>query len=344
MKALIEKSKANFILDEIEKPAIAIDQIIVKVSYCGICGSDLPRYFEGAVHQFPQILGHEFSGIVDQVGAHTNGINPGDRVAVAPLVPCGKCENCKKGFPALCTQYSFVGSREDGAMAEYVSVPSQNILKLPHKVSLKEAALIEPLTVAIHGVDRVDVHAGARVLIFGAGTIGLMTLLTLKAKGAGPILVVDINQNKLDLSLKLGADEIINPMKSNLREYFKENERPEYIYETAGSAVTQVQAIDTVKKKGKVVFIGTAKKNVSYPPETFEKILRGELEVTGSWMSYSSPFPGYEWNAGLHYIEEGKIDVKPLISGIYHLEDKEKPFIDMVEKNTDRIKLLYKIE
>lgn len=342
LKALVEVSKEKFILKDIEKPLAVRDKVVVKVNYCGICGSDLPRYFNGAVHQFPQILGHEFSGIADRVGPDVKSIHPGEKVTVAPLIPCGHCEFCKKGFPAMCTHYSFIGSRENGAMAEYISVPEQNVLKIPDGVSLKEAALIEPLTVAIHGVDRVNLHAGANVLLFGAGTIGLLSLLTLKAKGAH-VLVADINQKKLDLAKQIGADQTINPADITLNDYFNDHEKPEYVFETAGSSITQVQAIESVRKKGKVVFIGTAKKEVTYPPETFEKILRGELEVTGSWMSYSAPFPGYEWSSGLKYIESGKINVKPLISGTYALEEMEKPFLEMIEPGTEKVKFLYKI-
>ena len=207
MKALVVTDKHKMELQDIPKPEIKPGKVLIKVAYCGICGSDLPRYFEGGVHAFPQVLGHEFSGTVEAIGEGVSTISVGEKVAVAPLVPCGTCENCQKGEPAMCTQYSFIGSREQGAMAEYVVVPEKNCVKVPDTLSLKEAALLEPLTVAIHGIERVRVPAGAEVLVLGAGTIGLLTVLALRAIGVGKIIVVDLNDKKLTLAKKIGADE-----------------------------------------------------------------------------------------------------------------------------------------
>ncbi|GAB2024549.1 galactitol-1-phosphate 5-dehydrogenase [Lactovum odontotermitis] len=343
MKALTVTGLEKFDLQEIEVPKVTKGKVRIKVSYVGICGSDLPRYFQGGVHQFPQILGHEFSGVIDKIGPGVENLEPGNRVVAAPLIPCGKCEMCLKGQPALCTHYSFIGSREPGAMADYVVVPAVNCLKIPDSLSMKEAAVLEPLTVAIHGVERVKVHTGATVMVLGAGTIGLLTVLTLNAIGAGKIIVVDLNDYKLEVAKEVGGSVVINPSKMPLEEYFSEHEVPEVVFETAGSSVTQKQALQYVKKFGKTVFIGTSTRDVKLEPELFEKILRGELEITGSWMSYSAPFPGYEWEAGLQFMTKGKIDVRPLLKGIYKLEDKALPFERMIEANTDAIKLMYEI-
>ncbi|WP_429965064.1 galactitol-1-phosphate 5-dehydrogenase [Enterococcus sp. AZ072] len=343
VKALVVTNKHKLELQEIDKPTAAPEKVLIKVAYCGICGSDLPRYFEGGVHAFPQVLGHEFSGVVEEIGEKVTHIKVGDRVAVAPLVPCGTCENCQKGEPAMCTNYSFIGSREQGAMAEYVAVPAKNCVKVPDSLSLKEAALVEPLTVAIHGIERINISAGADVLVLGAGTIGLLTVLSLRAIGVGKITVVDLNDKKLEVAKEIGADEVVNPMVQTLEDYYKENSSPEAVIETAGSSITQKQAIEFVSKRGKVVYVGTSTKDVVLDPETFEKILRGELEVTGSWMSYSAPFPGYEWETGLRYMSTGQVDVKPLITGLYQLEDVAVPFDKMVEANSTAIKLLYAI-
>ncbi|EOH94419.1 galactitol-1-phosphate 5-dehydrogenase [Enterococcus pallens] len=343
VKALVVTNKHKLELQDIDKPTVAPQKVLIKVAYCGICGSDLPRYFEGGVHSFPQVLGHEFSGVVEEIGEKVTNIKVGDRVAVAPLVPCGTCENCQKGEPAMCTNYSFIGSREQGAMAEYVVVPEKNCVKVPDSLSLKEAALVEPLTVAIHGIERINISAGADVLVLGAGTIGLLTVLSLRAIGVGKITVVDLNDKKLEVAKTIGADEVVNPTVQTLEDYYKETSLPEAVIETAGSSVTQKQAIEFVSKRGKVVYVGTSTKDVVLDPETFEKILRGELEVTGSWMSYSAPFPGYEWETGLRYMSTKQVDVKPLITGLYRLEDVAEPFDKMVEANSTAIKLLYAI-
>lgn len=343
MKALVVTDKHKMALQDIPKPEIKPGKVLIKVAYCGICGSDLPRYFEGGVHAFPQVLGHEFSGTVEAMGEGVSTISVGEKIAVAPLVPCGTCENCQKGEPAMCTQYSFIGSREQGAMAEYVVVPEKNCVKVPDTLSLKEAALLEPLTVAIHGIERVRVPAGAEVLVLGAGTIGLLTVLALRAIGVGKITVVDLNAKKLILAKKIGADEVVNPIDVKLEDHYKKNPLPEVAIETAGSSVTQKQAVEFVAKRGKVVYVGTSTRDVVFDPETFEKILRGELEVTGSWMSYSAPFPGYEWETGLRYMSTGEINVKPLITETFKLEDVAVPFDKMIEKSSAAVKLLYAI-
>lgn len=343
MKALSVTDTEKLELIDIDAPEVKKGKVLVKVSYTGICGSDIPRYYDGAVHSFPQILGHEFSGVVEETGKSVDKVKRGNKVSIAPIVPCGECEYCQKGEPAMCTNYSFIGSRENGAMAEYVLVPEENCVVVPESLSIKEAALLEPLSVAIHGVDRVNVHAGATVMVLGTGTIGLMTILTLKAKGAGKIIAVDLNENKLSIAEECGATDIVNPSNIALEEYFNTHENPEIVYETAGSHVTQVQAIEFVKKRGKVVYIGTSTREITLNEKIFEKILRGELNITGSWMSYSEPFPGYEWRAGIRYMDSGQIDIKPLITGIYSLEDKELPFDKMTDKDSDQVKLLYEI-
>ncbi|GAA0317894.1 galactitol-1-phosphate 5-dehydrogenase [Oceanobacillus sp. FSL W7-1293] len=343
MKALVLESKANFSVKDMEIPVIKPNQVLVKVAYVGICGSDLARYFDGKVHNYPTILGHEFSGVITETGSEVQGLKEGDRVAVAPLVPCEQCSSCASGHPALCENYSFIGSREQGAMAEYVAVNAKNILPLPDEITDQEAALIEPLTVAIHGIEKVDIHAGASAVVFGAGTIGMMSLLALQAKGAGEITVIDIDNAKLEMAKGLGATVTVNSLEVDLDDYFKENQRPEIVVETAGVPQTQVQSLSVVEKLGQVVYVGTAKKEITFPADVFERILRAELKVYGSWMSYSAPFPGFEWTAALQYMKDGKIDVKPLIHEVTPLEVKEEPFQKMIDPDNHSIKFLYDV-
>lgn len=228
-------------------------------------------------------------------------------------------------------------------MAEYVAVNAKNILPLPDEITDQEAALIEPLTVAIHGIEKVDIHAGASAVVFGAGTIGMMSLLALQAKGAGEITVIDIDNAKLEMAKALGATVTVNSLEVDLDDYFKENQRPEIVVETAGVPQTQVQSLSVVEKLGQVVYVGTAKKEITFPADVFERILRAELKVYGSWMSYSAPFPGFEWTAALQYMKDGKIDVKALIHEVSPLEVKEEPFQKMIDPDNHSIKFLYDV-
>lgn len=343
MKSLTVTRNQCFEMIEEELPKINDNTVLIKVAFCGICGSDLPRFYSNGVHNYPQVLGHEFSGVVEDIGGNIKNIEIGEKVAVAPLIPCGNCPNCLTGNPAMCNQYSFIGSRQPGAMSEYVLVPEQNCIKLPKTISLKEASLIEPLTVAIHGVDRIVTQSGDIALVLGCGTIGLLTIGVLKARGITKIIATDINEEKLEIAKKIGASEIINPLKIKLEDYFNDKKLPNIVYETAGSNITQIEAIRYCGYKGQVCFIGTSTKDITFNPTTFEKILRRELIVTGSWMSYSAPFPGKEWKAAVSYIDNKDIDVSLLITDVFKLEDGRKAFDKMVEKNSKSIKVLYQV-
>lgn len=343
MKALAVTDIATVELQELKRPIPNKGEVLIKVAYVGICGSDLPRYFEGGVHSFPQVLGHEFSGVVVELGEMVEQLSVGVKVTVAPLIPCGECEQCQNGCPQLCTDYSFIGSRQQGAMAEYVVVPVVNCLRVPDNLSLKAAATIEPLTVAIHGVERIVTHSGDKALVLGAGTIGLMTVLALRARGVGEITVIDLNPYKLAKAMEIGADVTLNPLEVALDDHFNRNGFAKIVFETAGSHQTQLQAIKYADRKGKVVFVGTSTQQITFGPDDFELILRRELELTGSWMSYSAPFPGFEWDAALRYLATKEIEIATLITGIYHLEDKEIPFNKLRQKHSGEIKVLIEV-
>lgn len=343
MKALVVEAPQKMCLREVEMPELKEHEVLVKVAYCGICGSDLPRFFDGAVHSFPQILGHEFSGTVVEVGTKVSGIEKGERVIGAPLTICGSCVSCRSGQPQLCENYGFIGSHQPGAFAEYVAVPEENIIKVPDKVSLKEAAVVEPFTVGLHSVERFPFRAGETALVLGAGTIGLTVVSALRVRGAGQIIVVDMNEKRLGFAVQIGANTVLNPERTNLDEYFSCHERPGVVYETAGHPVTQVQAITLPKKTGKVVYVGTSHRDITFKPQEFEQIFRKELLITGNMMSYSSPFPGREWSAALEYMDRKMIDLKRIITGIYPLEAAETPFLELQKKDSEHIKILYKI-
>lgn len=343
MKALVVRGIGEVVVEEINIPVVEEDEVLIKVCVCGICGSDIPRALDGSVHSFPIVLGHEFSGEVARIGGKVKNVKVGDRVTAAPLLPCGDCFYCKVGKPAMCENYSFLGSRKNGAMAQYVVIKAENVLILPDEVDNISGAMIEPITVAIHGIERVKVNAGATIIVFGAGTIGLLTLQCLKAIGAGKVYVVDIVEEKLELAKKLGADEVINSLKIDVVEYFEKHGKPEIAFETSGSTIAQKQCLDIVKKLGKVVYIGTATRDLGLPPSSFEKILRGELEVTGSWMSYSSPYPGYEWTTAIRFLKEGKIDTKSLVTNVFKMETGVEAFKLMRDKNALAIKVMFEM-
>ena len=342
MKALVIEAEDKFTYKDVPVPEIRDDEVLVKVRACGICGSDIPRVMNKGVHFYPIIVGHEFAGDVVKVGSGVKTASVGQRVTAAPLIPCGTCPECQKGNPAMCTHYSFIGSRQDGAMAEYVAVPARNLVPIADSVSYEQGAAIEPITVALHGIERAGVmESGKSALVYGCGTIGMLTIQCLKAKGIERVYAIDIDEHKLEIAKKLGAYKVINSGKVDVAEYFNEHGKVDFAFETAGVNFLQAQIIELVNKRGKVVYIGTAHGDVKLPAKSFEQILRSEIFVTGSWMSYSAPFPGSEWTAAAEYLAAGKIKTEELITHRFKLSDGIKAFETLTDRNSGAIKVMY---
>ena len=342
MKALVVEDINTLTYKDVSIPQINDDEVLIKVKACGICGSDIPRVKNNGVHFYPIIVGHEFSGEIVELGKNVTSYSLGDRVTAAPLIPCNNCDNCYQGNPAMCQHYSFIGSRQNGAMAEYVAVPAKNIVPIADNVTYAQAACIEPITVAIHGVERAGaIDSGKSAIVYGCGTIGILTMQCLKAKGLEKIYVIDIDDYKLELAKNLGAYEVLNSTKINIPEYFNKIGKVDYVYETAGVNFLQSQVLELAKKGGHVIYIGTAHKDVTIPAKSFELILRGELNVTGSWMSYSAPFPGNEWIAAAEYLQTRKVKVDEIITHKIPLSDGIKAFDILSNKNNNALKVMY---
>lgn len=310
MKAGVVHAKNDIRYEDIEKPAAEPGKVVIKVKYTGICGSDVPRVNADACHFFPNVLGHEFSGTVEEVGEGVTSLKAGDRVAGVPLVPCMKCPDCQKGNYSLCKHYSFIGSRQFGSFAEYVSVPEKNAVKFEDEVSFEKGAFFEPATVALHGLRRLDYKGGKNVAILGCGTIGILTAQWAKIFGAKSVTVFDILDERLDLATRMGADYVVNSSKEGYMDQVNEitgGNGFDYIYETAGNTVTMKMAFELAANKAGVCFIGTPTRELSFSVKEWENINRKEFTLTGSWMSYSAPFPGDEWELTAHYFKTGEL-------------------------------------
>ncbi len=310
MKAGVVHGKEDIRYEEIEKPAAGAGQVLVKVKYTGVCGSDVPRVNQGTAHYFPIVLGHEFSGTVEEVGEGVESVKKGDRVAGIPLVPCMKCEDCQKGNYSLCRHYDFIGSHSFGSYAEYVAVPEKNVVKFSEDVSFEKGAFFEPATVALHGLERTDYKGGKNVAILGGGTIGLLTMQWARIFGAKEVVVFDIVEERLELAKRLGATGTVNTLKEGFLEEAKKltgGRGYDYVFETAGNTITMKMAFALAANKAEVCFIGTPTKELSFTVDEWENINRKEFKLTGSWMSYSAPFPGHEWELAAHYFGTGEL-------------------------------------
>ena len=310
MKAAVLYGKGDLRYEDYQDPQIAAGEVIVKVKATGICGSDVPRVNDGTAHYFPIILGHEFSGEVVEVGEGVSSVKCGDRVAGVPLIPCFICDDCQKGDYSLCKNYTFIGSRIQGSFAEYVKVPERNVVKFDSSVSFEKGAFFEPSTVALHGLNLVNYKGGQDVAILGGGTIGLFTAQWAKIFGAKRVFVFDIDNDRLAIAKKFGVDVIINTLDTDFKETVKEltnNRGFAYVFETAGVDVTMKLAFELAGNKADVCFIGTPTRDLVFTPRLFENMNRKEFKLTGSWMSYSAPFPGQEWKLTAHYFSTGEL-------------------------------------
>ncbi len=310
MKAGVVHAKEDLRYEEIEKPKAEPGKVIVKVKYTGICGSDVPRVNGDACHYYPNVLGHEFSGVIDEVGPGVTSVKPGDRVAGMPLVPCMECEDCQRGDYSLCKHYSFIGSREFGSFAEYVAVPEKNVVKIGDSVDFIKGAFFEPATVALHGLERTGYKGGKTVAILGGGTIGIMTMQWAKIFGAKKTVVFDIVDERLDLAKRLGADAGINTKNEDFMDQAMEltgGRGFDYVYETAGNTITMKMAFKLAANKAGLCFIGTPTRELTFTVDEWENMNRKEFTLTGSWMSYSAPFPGHEWELTAHYFGTGEL-------------------------------------
>ena len=195
--------------EQIETPKPQKGEVLVKVKYTGICGSDVPRVNGNACHFFPNVLGHEFSGTIVELGDGVTDRKVGQRIAGVPLLPCMQCEDCQKGNYSLCKHYSFIGSRRYGSFAEYVALPACNTVVIDDAVTFVQGALFEPATVARHALRCAKYMPGKTVAILGAGTIGNLTMQWCKIFGASKIVMLDCFQDKLDFCLRLGANGVV---------------------------------------------------------------------------------------------------------------------------------------
>lgn len=310
MKAGVVHAQRDIRFEEIQTPVPAAGQVLIKVKYTGICGSDVPRVNGTACHFFPNVLGHEFSGTVAGIGEGVTSLKEGDRVAGVPLVPCMKCADCQRGDYSLCRHYSFIGSRQFGSFAEYVVVPERNAVKFGDEVSFEQGAFFEPATVALHGLQRTPYCGGGSVAVLGGGTIGMFVMQWAKIFGAKEAVVFDITPERLELGRRLGATAGINTMEPDFMDKamaLTSGRGFDYVFETAGSTVTMKMAFRLAANKASVCFVGTPARELSFTVAEWENMNRKEFTLTGSWMSYSAPFPGREWELAAHYFRTGAL-------------------------------------
>lgn len=347
MKAAVWYGKKDIrVMDVPEPSSPGNGQVKVKVKWCGICGSDLHEYLAGPIfiptetphpltgNKAPLILGHEFSGDVVEVGPGVTNIKVGDRVAPDACQVCWQCDRCKENRYSLCEKLAFTGLMTEGAFAEYVNVPAYTIYKIPDNMDYETAALIEPLAVGMHAIRRAPLVQGDTAVILGAGTIGLVTLLCAKAAGAQQIYVIEKAKARKDLAQKLGATEVLDPSEVDVLAMIRKltGGGADVVFECIGNDKTAPLAVELARTAGKVVIVGIFEASSSL---NFNSLSFTEKTVTGSLAYYG------EFGPALSLVSDGRIDVKPLITGRISIDDiVEKGFEELVNRKEENIKII----
>jgi len=327
------------------KPVIEdTNEVIIKVKSVGICGSDTSRYRKLGPYVEGMTFGHEFAGEVVEVGKGVTNVKIGDRVAGCPAFVCGECEYCQKGEPARCEKLSVIGAYRPGAYAEYTKLPDTHVIPLPDNVDFDTAAMVEPSAVVAHGFYRTKIQPGAEVAVMGVGSIGLLAVQWAKIFGAKKVYAIDIDDKKLAIAKELGADVTINSLEKAPHEQILEHTNGRGVdlaVESAGSPITSAQVFALPRKGGEVVFMGIPYADINIERFFFEKIVRNELTVYGSWNAVSAPFPGKEWSSTVHYMSTGQIKSEPMISHRLPLEEGPEAFRKMTNREMDAVKVIF---
>ncbi|ERN55124.1 galactitol-1-phosphate 5-dehydrogenase [Alkalihalophilus marmarensis] len=342
MKAAVLHSENRIIYQEVDIDHCKEDEVKVQVMAAGICGSDTHKLMTEWKYSLPAIMGHEFSGLIVERGNAVTNVEVGDRVVAIPFTPCKMCSYCNSGEFSLCENHGMLGSKSPGGFAEYVNIKATNVLPI-NGMDFEEAAMIEPLAVALHGVLHIHPRIGDKAAVFGVGTIGILVIQWLKIAGVKEIIAIDISDEKLEEAKMMGCERTINPLKEDLVETvlsYTNGEGVDLSLECAGSKVTQEQCLLVTRKKGKVGYLGIAYSDVLLKEHAFESIFRKELTLKGFWNSYSAPFPGEEWIKSIEYIQNGRIKLKELISHRYKLEETQKAFDMMINRKETYGKVL----
>jgi (R,R)-butanediol dehydrogenase/meso-butanediol dehydrogenase/diacetyl reductase len=342
MKAAVWYEKEDIRIEDAPVPETAAGQVKVKISACGICGSDLHEYYDGPFiiprkpHPLtgrsggPLILGHEFSGEVAEIGEGVTRFAVGDRVTVNPLIYCGQCHYCKSGKTLMCSKLGTVGFAWDGAFAGYGVYPEYSLIKLPDCVTDDMGAAVEPLAVAIHAVNRSGMKIGDNVAIVGAGPIGLFVQQACKAAGAGHVFVVEPMKARLETAAKTGATAVFDPTAVDAGKEIGKltgGLRADIAFDCVGNQASFDTAVKVTGRQAAICVVGLALKPIEVP---FIRLWGHEKKIVFS-QGYQNEFP-----AAIAYLEDGRVNVDDLITGHIALDDLVEGGIKELREHPDK--------
>ena len=349
MKAWVLHNINNLRLEEVENPDLKDDEVLVAVRAAGICGSDIPRVFYTGTYSYPLIPGHEFSGTVADIGKNVDSKWKNQRVGVFPLIPCYSCKPCRNGQYEMCRSYSYLGSRRDGGFAEYVAVPEKNLIALPDNVSYEEAAMMEPMSVAVHAMRKIAPLKSECVVICGLGTIGLFLLMFLIESGRKNILAIGNKEFQRQMAVKLGLPEecYCDSRSQNVTEWLPEQTEgagADVFFECVGKNETLMQSIGLTGAGGRVMLVGNPASDMTLSKAVYWKILRDQLTVMGTWNSSFTYDREDDWHYVLDRLQDNRIAPAELITHRFSLTDLYGGFEIMRDKSEEYGKVMGVIE
>jgi 2-desacetyl-2-hydroxyethyl bacteriochlorophyllide A dehydrogenase len=339
MQAAVFRGPDDLRVEEVERPTCAAGEVLLQVERCGICGTD-SHIVRGRfpAPNLPLIIGHEFSGTVVEIGAGVTHVEPGERATADINISCGVCYFCRHGSKLFCPYVRQLGVHDAGGMAEYVVAPAANLYTLPDSMPFDHAAFIEPLACAIHGQDRIGVKVGESVLIIGAGPMGLAHVVMSRLNGAAQIIVSEPDSARRQRALELGADLQVDPLAGGLDTVLEATGRrgPDVVIEAVGSTQTYTQALELVRRGGRVLAYGAAPPDATIEVRPFD-IYAKELTIVGSYAGT------YEtWPQAIDLISSGRFDPNRVIDSVRPLADVMQA-IESVETDKSVVKVQVQI-
>lgn len=345
MKAYVLRGVNQFQMEEIEKPSLQKGEVLVKVMAAGICGSDIPRAYQTGAHRHPIVIGHEFSGKVVEVAADGEDKWLDKAVGVFPLIPCRECGPCRNSQYEMCRNYDYLGSRRDGAFAEYVAVPKECLIELPEGVSYEAAAMLEPMAVATHAMRGFRAEKDDYIVVCGLGTIGLFLTMFLRETGAEHILVIgnkDFQKERV-FSLGISEENYCDMRAQNVEEWIlarTEGRGADLFFECVGKNETFARAVNLTAPAGRVMLVGNPHSDMTLEKTVYWKILRNQLTVKGTWNSSFTGEAEDDWHYVLDLLAQKKIIPEQMITHRFSMEELERGFQIMRDKTEDYIKIM----
>ena len=334
MKAAVYHGPGDLRVEEVPVRKLKDNEVKIQVKYCGICGTDIHIFHgDGGCCDVtpPLVPGHEFSGVVAEVGAGVKTVKVGDRVTGDPNDMCGECYFCKNGMQHFCKNNIGIGTTVDGGFAEYVIMREKQVYKVSDELSFIEAAMAEPISCCLHGIDLCNIKAGDTVLVMGGGPIGMIMMQLAKNAGASKVIMSEPVEEKREQALKLGATKMIDPLHEDVEAVLAEYcENVNVVIECVGNVHTQADAVRFAGKGATIMYFGLAAPEESFPIRP-DDIFKKELHITSY---YINP---YSFERAIQILESGTVELESLITNVVPLDDIADVFTKPEYRRTGKV-------